>query len=119
MKEKAKDVPSYIKTFSKEVQDRLNLVRDTIMKTAPNCEESIRYNMPAYKIGKDHIYFSGYKKHIGMYPMYGMPDLEEELKPFRGKDTKDSIHFLHEDQLPVKLIARIVKEKMKQGRLKE
>jgi uncharacterized protein YdhG (YjbR/CyaY superfamily) len=111
--QKPENIDQYIESFSPDVQTRLRLIRETIRKAAPDVEESIRYGMPAFKLNKVHIYFSAYKKHIGMYPMYGMPELEEELKPFRGKDTKDAIHFQHTSDVPVKLISKIVKAKLK------
>ncbi len=110
---KPKSVDEYIQFFEPEIQERLKLIHDTILKAAPGAEESIRYNMPAFKLNKHYIYFSAYKKHIVMYPMYGLAELEQELSLYRAKDTKDSIHFLHTKKIPVKLIAKIVKAKLK------
>jgi uncharacterized protein YdhG (YjbR/CyaY superfamily) len=45
----------------------------------PNTEESIRYKMPAFKVGKHHLYFAAYKKHIGFYPVYGLTEIEEKV----------------------------------------
>jgi uncharacterized protein YdhG (YjbR/CyaY superfamily) len=71
--------------------------------------------MPAYKVGKHHLYFAAYKNHIGMYPVYGLGELENKLKAYRGKNTKDSIHFLHSEALPIELIESIIIEKSKQN----
>ena len=65
----------------------------------PDTEESIRYKMPAYTVGKDHLYFAACKKHIGFYPVYGLPELEEEISVYKAKKTKDSLHFLHDKPL--------------------
>lgn len=54
---------------------------------------------------------SGYKNHIGMYPMYGIPELGEEMLPYRGKGTKDALHFKHSEPLPLDLIEKIIKAK--------
>jgi uncharacterized protein YdhG (YjbR/CyaY superfamily) len=75
--------------------------------------ESIRYNMPAFKVGKHHLYYAAYKKHIGFYPVYNLPGLDKELAPYRAKKTKDSLHFLHQEELPLALIKKIVIEKSK------
>lgn len=107
-------VDSYIKAFPESVQERLHIIRKLFFESIPEVEESIRYKMPAYKVGKHHLYFAAYKKHIGMYPVYGLGDLEKEIKNYRAKNTKDSIHFLHSESLPNALIKAIIIAKSKQ-----
>jgi uncharacterized protein YdhG (YjbR/CyaY superfamily) len=51
---------------------------------------------------------SAYKNHIGMYPMYGIPELDEQMLPYRGKGTKDALHFKHTEALPLELIEAII-----------
>ena len=108
---KPKNIDAYISGFPDDIKLRLTQIREAIKKALPNVEESIRYGMPAFKLNKEHIYISAYKKHIGMYPMYGMESLEEELAIYRGKGTKDALHFSHDQELPLKLIKKIVKIK--------
>ncbi len=86
-------VEKYISQFEPDIRERLVLLRELFFATVPGTEESIRYNMPAYKVGKHHLYFAAYKKHIGFYPVYGLPELEEEIAPYKAKGTKDSLHF--------------------------
>lgn len=107
-------VDQYIKAFPETIQERLITLRQLFFQLIPNGEESIRYKMPAYKVGKHHLYFAAYKKHIGMYPVYGLGDLEKEIKNYRAKKTKDSIHFLHSEELPIELIKTIIIAKSKQ-----
>lgn len=112
MKSKPKTVDEYIEAFPEEIQQRLKQIRDTFTKSAHGIGETIRYNMPAFKVGREHLYIAAYKKHIGMYPMYGMDDIENELKVFRGKNTKDALHFPHDKPLPLGLIEKIVETKL-------
>lgn len=107
-------VDNYIKAFPEAVQERLNTLRQLFFQLIPDVEESIRYKMPAYKVGKHHLYFAAYKKHMGMYPVYGLGELENEIKSYRAKNTKDSIHFLHNEALPIELIKSIIIAKSKQ-----
>lgn len=107
-KSKPKNIDAYISAFPDDIKLRLTQIRETIKRTLPNAEESIRYGMPAFKLNKEHIYISAYKKHIGMYPMYGMESLEKELTIYRGEGTRDSLHFLHDRKLPLNLIKKIV-----------
>jgi uncharacterized protein YdhG (YjbR/CyaY superfamily) len=115
MKTKPDTIDQYIEGFSPEIRSLLILIRKIINKTAPEAEEKIRYGMPAFKLNKEHIYFSAYKKHIGMYPMYGLDELEEELKYYRAKDTKDAIHFPYNKPIPEELIKKIIELKIKKG----
>lgn len=101
-------VDAYIAQFEPEIQSRLNILRQLFFDIIPETNESIRYNMPAYKTGQYHLYFAGYKKHIGFYPVYGLTEIEEELIHYRAKGTKDSLHFPHNKPLPIDLIKKII-----------
>ncbi|WPR70351.1 DUF1801 domain-containing protein [Flavobacterium sp. NG2] len=109
---KPKSIEEYIAIQPEFHQELLYKIIKTIKKTAPQVEESIRYNMPAFKLNKTHIYVAAYKNHIGMYPMYGLDEIENELSKYRAKGTKDSIHFPFKNPIPFDLIEKIVKLKM-------
>jgi len=102
-------VQNYISTFSPEVQELLQQVREIITNTAPDAEESISYGMPAYKLSdKPLLYFAGYKKHIGLYALpSGHVAFAEELNKY--KKGKGSVQFPVNEPLPLDLIERIVK----------
>ncbi|TDB62266.1 iron chaperone [Arundinibacter roseus] len=106
-------VDEYISSFAPDIQSRLATLRQLFFEILPHTEESIRYNMPAYTVGKFHLYFAAYKNHIGFYPIYGLPKLEEEIAPYKAKKTKDSLHFLHNEPLPLDLIRKIIVSKSK------
>lgn len=108
---KPDSIDDYISGYPKDIQERLVQIREVFKKAFPAVEETIRYGMPAFKLGKEHLYISAYKKHIGMYPMYNLDKLEHELSAFRGKGTKDALHFPHTQPLPLKLIEKIIMEK--------
>ena len=61
------NVDAYIADFPPDVQAVLAQIRATIRKAAPKAEEVISYGMPAYKQHGYLIFFSAYKKHIGLY----------------------------------------------------
>lgn len=106
-----KDVEQYISQFDPEIQARLEILRELFFEVFPDTEESLRYKMPAFKVGKHHLYFAAYKKHIGFYPVYGLTELEDEILEYRAKNTKDSLHFDHYKPLPIDLIKKIIKLK--------
>jgi uncharacterized protein YdhG (YjbR/CyaY superfamily) len=105
------EIEKYIQQFEPEIQEKLNVLRQLFFEVLPNTEESIRYKMPAYKVGKHHLYFAAYKKHIGFYPVYGLNEIEDEVSEYRAKNTKDSLHFIHSKPLPIELIKRIIRLK--------
>lgn len=106
------DVDSYIETFPPETQVRLRKLRALIRKNAPQAEEGISYQMPAYKLNGPLVYFAGYKNHIGLYPgVSGVASFEKELTQY--KHAKGSIQFPMDKPLPVDLIKRIVAHRVK------
>lgn len=109
-------VDQYIEGFPKETQQLLQQVRKTIMKAAPKAEEVISYRMPAYNYHGKVVYFAGYKKHIGLYPMAsGIEHFKEEIKDY--KNAKGSVQFPLDQAMPLKLIAKIVAFRVKENEL--
>jgi uncharacterized protein YdhG (YjbR/CyaY superfamily) len=113
---KPENVEKYMAGFPDDIQKRLRQIRNTIIEALPQVEEKIRYGMPAFKMGKEHIYISACKQHIGLYPVYGLDEMEDALSPFRGKGTKDALHFPHGETIPIDLIKRIVFSKYQRSR---
>ncbi len=113
---KTASVDNYIKSYPENVQVLLNQIRATIKDNAPEAEESISYQMPAYKTnGKPLIYFAGFKNHIGVYATpSGHTQFEKELSGY--KQGKGSVQFPLNKPIPLTLIARIVKFKLEENR---
>lgn len=107
------EVEKYIQQFELEVQEKLNSLRQLFFDVLPDTEERIRYNMPAFKVGKHHLYFAAYKKHIGFYPVYGLTEIEDQVSEYRAKNTKDTLHFMLDKPLPIEFIKTIIKLKSK------
>lgn len=108
-------VDEYIAAQPSEVAERLSAIRRLFHEVLPNTEESIRYDMPAFTVGGYHLYMSAYAKHIGLYPVYGIPELDQDMLPYRGKGTKDALHFKHTEDLPLALIKKIIIAKDKKA----
>ena len=113
------DIDEYIATFPNHVQKILGQVRQTIRKAAPQAEEAISYAMPAFKLnGKALVYFAGYEKHIGLYATpSGHAGFAKELSGYR--QGKGSVQFPIDEPMPLSLIAKIVKFRMKVNTEKE
>ena len=108
-------IDEYIKTFPKDVQSILERMRETIRKAAPDAAEAISYQMPAFKLhGRHLVYFAAWKNHIGFYPMpSGTEAFGKELS--RYKRAKGSIQFPLGEPLPLSLIRKIVKFRVKEN----
>ena len=111
----AKNVDEYIAGFDSATQAMLKQMRETIKNAAPKAEESISYMMPAYKyLGKPLVYFAGYKNHIGFYATpTGHEAFEKELSIY--KQGKGSVQFPLDKPLPLSLVTKIVKFRVKQN----
>lgn len=107
-------VYAYIAAAPKEARAKLKQMRAVVQALAPGAEEKISYGMPGYKYrGRFLVYFAGYKKHIGFYPMSGMffKPYAAELKKYQSE--KGTLRFPLEKPLPVALIRTLIKAKMK------
>ncbi|MEO8712611.1 MAG: DUF1801 domain-containing protein, partial [Parafilimonas sp.] len=108
------ETDKYITDFPKETQAALQQVRTAIKKAAPDAEEVISYKIPAYKYHGMLIYFAGYKNHIGFYPTAsGIKNFQKELSIF--KNAKGSVQFPLDKKLPLALITKIVKFRVKEN----
>ena len=113
---KAENINDYISTFPKETQRALKAVRSTIKKALPGGEERISYAIPAFYRDKAYVvYFAGFDKHIGLYPA---PVREESFKKAfsKYKTGRGSIQFPLDKPMPLTLITRIVKFRIKQNK---
>jgi uncharacterized protein YdhG (YjbR/CyaY superfamily) len=108
-------VDEYIAAFNATTQARLQQLRTAIKKAAPKAEEMISYMMPAYKyLDKPLVFFAGYKNHIGFYATpTGHEAFEKELSIY--KQGKGSVQFPLDKPLPLSLITKIVKFRVKQN----
>ena len=111
---KFKDIDDYISGFPKNVQALLEQMRATIKKAAPKATETISYQIPTFVLNGYLVYFAGYKNHIGFYPgAGGIATFAKELSVYKG--AKGSVQFPIDKQLPLSLITRIVKFRVKQN----
>ena len=109
-----KDVDEYIAKAPKEVQGKLNEIRAAISETAPSAVESISYRMPYYDYKGRLAWFGLAKAHIGLY--LRPPVVEEHKKELANyKTTKSAIHFPLNKKIPVPLIKKLIKARMKKN----
>lgn len=101
-------IDEYILQFAPEVQKILQTIREVIKDAAPEATEKISYQMPAFELHGNLVYFAVFKKHIGFYPTpSGIEAFKQELSVYKG--AKGSVQFPLQKPVPYDLISRIVK----------
>lgn len=104
----------YIKTFPKDIQKILEQVRQTIKEAAPDAEEAISYQIPTFKLNGNLVHFAAFKNHIGFYPApSGQKAFEKDLSVY--KSGKGSVQFPIDKPMPLSLIKKIVKYRVKEN----
>jgi len=110
----AKTIDEYIADYPKDIQKLLQQVRATIKKAAPKAEEKISYGIPTFTLNGNLVHFGAYEKHIGFYAMpTGHEAFKKELSVY--KQGKGSVQFPIDQPLPLDLISRIVKFRLKEN----
>jgi uncharacterized protein YdhG (YjbR/CyaY superfamily) len=75
----------------------------------------ISYNMPAFRFHGILLYFAAHKQHIGFYP--GNADVVELFKSdlVNYQTSKGTIRFSVDMPLPLRVIKKIVRLRVKQN----
>lgn len=107
-------IEQYIAGFPATTQKLLEQIRVTIKKTAPQAEEAMKYGIPTFILNGNLVHFGGYKEHIGFYPAPdGIKAFEKELSVY--KSSKGAVKFPLDEPMPLDLITKIVKFRVKQN----
>ncbi|MGA1050008.1 MAG: iron chaperone [Minisyncoccia bacterium] len=110
-----KSIDEYHQNQSKSMQPQLELLRQIIKEVAPEAREIISYSMPAFKQNQVLVYYALNKNHIGFYPTPSpILHFQKELKSY--KTSKAAIQFPLDQPLPIDLIQKIVKFRIKEDK---
>ena len=89
-------------------------MRAAIKKAAPGAEEVISYNMPAFRQQGMLVWYAAFEKHIGFYPRAsGIEAFKKELSAYKW--AKGSVQFPIDEPLPLTLVNKIVKYRVKEN----
>lgn len=109
-----KTVDDYISAAPEGVQAKLREVRAAIREVAPTARESFGYRMPYYSYKGRLAWFGLHAAHIGLY--LRPPVVEEHRKELAGYETtKSAVHLPLDKKIPVLLIKKLVKARMKRN----
>ncbi|HKQ23279.1 MAG TPA: DUF1801 domain-containing protein [Burkholderiales bacterium] len=109
-----KTIDEYISGFPPDVQAVLQKVRQIVRSAAPDAQEAISYQIPAFKLDGVLVYFAAFKKHIGFYPpIRGDAGMKKSVSAYAG--PKGNLRFPLDQPIPYDLIKRITKLRLKQN----
>jgi uncharacterized protein YdhG (YjbR/CyaY superfamily) len=108
------DVDEYASALPKKARTGLEELRKTIRQAAPQAEEVIHYNMPAFRYKGMLVWYACFKKHIGLYPKASaIAAFKDELSGY--KTSKGAIQFPTDQSIPAGLVTKIVQFRVKEN----
>ena len=118
MKGTAKDsVAAYIAAASPQARPMLRLLRAAIRSAAPTAEETISYRIPYYSHHGRLVYFAAFKNHVSLYVMGSAKSLyAKEIE--RYQTSKSTLRFPLGTRVPVLLVKKLVRARVKENEAK-
>ncbi len=113
--EKFKTVEAYINSYPAKVRPLLKQLRSAIRDAAPEADEIISYNMPAYKYHGVLVYFAAHTAHIGFYPGTKAVTVEFKNQLTKYKTSRGTIQFTLDKPIPGTLVKKIIRYRVKQN----
>ena len=116
--DKITSIDQYICGFPEQVQTILSELRSSIRLVAPQAIEKISYQIPTFYLNGNLVHFAAFKQHIGFYPTSsGVIAFQQELSNY--KTSKGAIQFPIDKPLPLELVKKIVKFRVKENSMKK
>ncbi|HXQ15419.1 MAG TPA: DUF1801 domain-containing protein [Caulobacteraceae bacterium] len=112
MIDKPGTIDEYLSRLSEDKRAALQALREMIRAAAPQAEECISYQMPAFRLNGMLVGFAAARRHCALYAWNGSTVglFADELK---GYDTsKGAIRFTPDKPLPETLVRRLVEMKV-------
>jgi uncharacterized protein YdhG (YjbR/CyaY superfamily) len=113
-----KNINEYMKDVPKGFLPKVKEMHALVKKLIPKGEESIKYGMPTIELcGKNFIHYAAMKGHLGFYPTpSGVKAFEDELVKKGISYSKGCIRFPYSKPMPIPLITKIIKFRLKEER---
>ena len=105
---KPKSHDDYLAAVTEDKRGALQKLRKAIKRAAPNAEECISYQLPAFRLnGRFLVAYGAATNHCAFYPGTTIKSLKGDLK---GYDTgKGTIRFSADKPLPAELVRKLVR----------
>jgi uncharacterized protein YdhG (YjbR/CyaY superfamily) len=113
-RERPDTIDAYIGRQPEKMHPVLERVRAAIKKAAPQATEAITYQLPTFRLNGNLVHFGAFKNHIGFYPTpSGIKAFTRELSTY--KTSKGAVQFPLDQPVPLNLIVRIVRFRVKEN----
>ncbi len=111
-------IDEYIVTFPENIQGIMQELRQVIRDVAPEVEETLRYQMPTFRLNGNLVHFAAFKNHIGFFPTpSAIVEFKERLAKY--ETSKGTVRFPLDEPIPFELVKEIVKFRVKENLKKE
>jgi uncharacterized protein YdhG (YjbR/CyaY superfamily) len=111
-------VDAYIGSAPKQARVKLRQVRAAIREAAPLAEESFSYGMPCYSYKGRLAWFGLQRGYVGLY--LRPPVIAEHKKELAGYfTTKSAVHLPMEGEMPIGLVKKLVRARVKKNQVEE
>ena len=108
-------IDEYIASFPKNIRDILEHLRRAIREAAPDAEETISWRMPTYRLKGNLVHFAAHKNHVGFYPgPSAIVAFKKELASF--PTSKGAVQFPFDKPIPLALVKKIVRYRVKESK---
>jgi uncharacterized protein YdhG (YjbR/CyaY superfamily) len=112
-------VDEYLAAVPEPARSILQKMREAIRAVVPaEATEIISYRIPAFKHKKVLVWFAAFSNHCSLFPTAAIIEMfKNELKDF--STSKGTIHFPNDKPLPIGLIKKLVRARVKQNEGKQ
>lgn len=111
MPTKPQTIDEYLAPLSADKRAALERLRKDIHAAAPEAEECISYQMPAFRLhGKMLVWFGATANHCAFYPGTVVDDMKDELVEY--DISKGTIRFHPDEPLPAGLVQKLVEARI-------
>jgi len=112
-----RSVDDYLAALPDERRAAMEDLRRAIREAAPDADEVIAYQMPAFRLdGRFLVSYAAFKRHYSLFPASEavVAELGDDVAPYlAGRGT---IRFPAEAPIPLELVARIVAIRVRRHR---
>ena len=103
------EVDAYLEQVEEPKRGTLQQLRETILGLVPEAEETISYQMPAFRVDGGVVAgFAAFKNHLSYLPFSGsvLPALEADIAGY--SHTVSALHFPVDRPLPGPLVRKLI-----------